>query len=367
VLGYLSHPTLGAESGNYGFLDQQAALRWVRDSIAAFGGDKDNVTLFGLGVGANNVCVHLASPTSAGLFHRAAAESAAAICGAEIYFNPGLELWATQARAEVQGGRLAAQVGCDTAADVAACLRAKPQEELRHAVAPPDIWSGAGEWWGAHGGTADVPQRPLDAIEAGTFNKVPVILATARDETSYWFLGMQDITEAEVVAATEFGWGAHAQDVIALYPFSDYETPAHAAVAGTTDTWYHCPYRRAARDIAAWDVPVYFAYSTFEPPSAADPFLGAFQVTFECLLFHQDGDWCPTCLWQGTFTPEEHALSLAIMDYWIRFFRTGDPNGDGAYAWPKFETGFDQHLVVDVPFGDDQAFHEEICDFYESL
>jgi para-nitrobenzyl esterase len=196
---------------------------------------------------------------------------------------------------------------------------------------------------------------------------VPVILATTRDETSWWYMGAQSITESQVLEASQWLWGDHLPDVVARYPLSSYASPAHQVVAATTDQWYSCPYRRAARDLSAWDVPVYLAFSTFEPPSAADPFLGAMNVTFECLVFHQDGDWCPTCLWQGDFTPEEHALSLTMMDYWIRFARTGDPNGDGAYAWPRFKAVVDRYLVVDAQLSDGEAFHGPICDFFEGL
>jgi para-nitrobenzyl esterase len=367
AVGFLTHPALGSGSGNYGFLDQQAALRWVRDSIGAFGGDKDNVTLAGNAAGADQVCVHLTSPTSAGLFHRAAMVSGFALCGAEIYNNQGLSFWGTQAVAELQGARLATAVGCDTATDVAACLRAKPVADLVDVFPSLDVMHGTGEVWGPHSGTTDVPQRPLDAIEADSFNHVPVLLATTRDETAGWWVGSQDLTEAWVAAFQNLVWGPRAADVGDRYPVSGYESPAKSMVAATSDFFYSCPYRRAARDLAAWETPVYFAYSTFEPTSLADPFLGAVQGTFEVLVFHQDGDWCPNCVWQGDFTPEENALSLDVMDYWIRFARTGDPNGDGAHAWPRFRNGLDDHLIVDVPFDDDRAFHAELCDFLESL
>jgi para-nitrobenzyl esterase len=367
VLGYLSHPAFGATSGNWGFLDQQAALRWVRDTIGAFGGDKDNVTLAGLGSGASHICVHLASPTSAGLFHRASMESAFGICGAEVYAHEGSEFWQGQAQADLQGGRVAAAVGCDTAADVAACLRSKDEAELRHSVAPPDIVWGTGEFWGSHSGTPDVPKRPIEAIEANTFNKVPIILATVRDETSSWFRYAQDMTEAWALSWNAAAWGSNAQAIVDRYPFADYGSAAKTVTAVSSDVFYSCPYRRVARDLAAWEAPVWFIYSPYAPTSAGDPFLGAFEASLEVLLFHQDLDTCAGCNWRGKFTPEEHQLSLDIMDYWIRFARTGDPNGDGAYAWPKLQAGLEQHLVVGVPFSDAQDFHEELCDFFEGL
>src|SRR5690606_22015473 len=126
VLGFMAHPALTAESpeglsGDYGLMDQQAALRWVRDNIAAFGGDPAQVTIQGQSAGGASVCAQLASPPAAGLFARAVIQSAS--CAS-----------APLALAEAQGTALASALGCGDAASVAECLRALPANALAAAA-----------------------------------------------------------------------------------------------------------------------------------------------------------------------------------------------------------------------------------------
>ncbi|MBL4722086.1 MAG: carboxylesterase family protein, partial [Alphaproteobacteria bacterium] len=128
VLGGFAHPALSAESGvgasgNYALMDQSAALRWVQDNIAAFGGDPDNVTIFGESAGSRSVALHMISPLSRGLFHRG-------ICQSGGLRNVDGSL----AAREAMGLEIAAKLGCDKAADPLAALREKPWVELANAV-----------------------------------------------------------------------------------------------------------------------------------------------------------------------------------------------------------------------------------------
>ncbi|CAL9401879.1 Para-nitrobenzyl esterase [Streptomyces sp. enrichment culture] len=152
VLGTLNLPQLRAESkdgpGNYGLLDQQAALRWVHSNISRFGGDPDNVTIAGQSAGAGSVCDHLASPTAKGLFSRA------------VIMSGGCNL---QSAASGQGQSTAfvEEVGCATAADVLACLRAKPAAELLAAQKESGVSLSTG-------GRA-FPVSPATAVQTGAF------------------------------------------------------------------------------------------------------------------------------------------------------------------------------------------------------
>jgi len=128
--GFLAHEALSEEgehgaSGNYGLMDQVAALRWVRENIEGFGGDPDNITIFGESAGGLNTCALVMSPQAEGLFHRAIMQSGTC-------YRP----WPTLPSAHAHGERFAELAGCDNESDVLACLRAKPWKELHDAWAP---------------------------------------------------------------------------------------------------------------------------------------------------------------------------------------------------------------------------------------
>src|SRR5689334_15686529 len=135
VLGFLAHDALGPHSGNYGLQDQQAAMRWVRRNIGAFGGDPNNVTIFGESAGGSSICDQLASPTAAGLFDKAISQSGQynSITGVPTGLQPQdcKAILPTQQEAHAAGATFAARVGCGNAVDVAACLRSVPASTVR--------------------------------------------------------------------------------------------------------------------------------------------------------------------------------------------------------------------------------------------
>ncbi len=340
ALGFFGHPGLDG-SGGFGLVDQQTALRWVRDNIRAFGGDPGNVTLFGESSGGMDTCAHLTSPTAAGLFDRAIVQSGS--CLMELPANamfpgvPATSIWASPAEAGALGGMLAADVGCASDDPDAAlgCLRALPPAEL---FASPF----AAAYGRAAYGNVVIPENPADALRAGRFHRVPVVSGATRDEATFFAAAFTDppIDAARYAALLDEAFGDDAARIEAVYPLAHFDHPALAWAAVVTDAAWVCPTLEANRLFAAhvptWsyefadrDVPALI-------PSPGFP-LGASHGSEVAYLFDVPG-------FDPVFTPEQRALADAMVRYWSAFAATGDPNAPGLPAWPPFDAD------ADVPF-----------------
>ncbi|MFZ3565900.1 carboxylesterase/lipase family protein [Streptomyces sp. BH097] len=320
ALGYLAHPDLEkkrGESGNYGFLDQQAALRWVLRNAAAFGGDPDNVTLFGQSAGATSTCAHLVAPSSAGLFDRAILQSGA--CTRDD---------ATTVRSD------ALRQGRATAKDIQRTHRlddwrtASP-EQLVHVF-------GTGPHYGPVYGGKLLPRTPRQALAEGRFNKVPVLQGSTRDENLGAVYGMElakrqatgdpdaTLDENDYRTRLEDTFGEDkARAVVAEYPVAAHGgSPALALGAALTDG-DHGRATVTTGQALSRHVPTYTYEFADEPtPWYSDPaytepsFPAGAMHTFDLPYLFELSAHRP-------LNARQRALSAAMIDIWTDFARTG--------------------------------------------
>lgn len=355
-LGFLAHPALAAEdgrgvSGNYGNLDQIAALQWVQRNVTAFNGDPSRVTIFGESAGGVNVCILVASPLARGLFAGAIIQSGGCV-------QPG------RAVAEQMGERFVAASGCQDAADLTACLRRLSGPEVR-AILPTgvSVISTSENAYPPHVDGYVLLKSPLDAIRAGEHNRVPLIIGANADETLP-FVPPSLTTEAAYRQAVGGMVGpAGAAAILAQYPVSAFASPRLAFAAMTTDVRFVCPTRRYAGAAArGQSEPVYRYFFTHALEAGQARSQGAFHGLELAFVFRTLGA-------TGGYraTEAEVALAEAMQDYWVRFAATGDPNGAGAVEWPRYDPTSDTYLRLDTPITADAGVRTERCDFWDRL
>jgi para-nitrobenzyl esterase len=345
ALGFLAHPALTAESpdhasGNYGIMDQQFALKWVQQNIAAFGGDPGKVTIFGQSAGGLSVLSHLASPRAAGLFHRAIAQSSA---------FPVLPMLAF---GENQGARFANAVGCSS--QTAQCLRSLPVEQIlahQQILAPQ----------GFAAPVVDGFVLPLSlqiAIATGQFNRVPVINGTNHDEARFFAamneLAGQVVSAAQYPAAVTVAFGPMAGPlVLAQYPLTNYLNADEALAAIATDSTFACPARRVDQALALY-VPV-FAYE-FNDEDAPEIFLPPVSFPYGAAHASELQYFFPAASLTHLPTPPpglrpgQRQLSRAMMRYWTQFAKTGDPNGPNTPSWASYAGALDEFQSLEPRF-----------------
>jgi para-nitrobenzyl esterase len=340
--GFLAHPELTAESpnhssGNYAMLDMVAVLEWVYENIASFGGDPINITIVGESAGAQAVGTLMASPLSAGLFHRAVLQSGG-------WMGLSIDRQATLAQREALGSEQVAAFG---ASSIAALRQASAQQIFEHF--PNSGGINVDGWF--------LPQDTSLTVAAGAQHPMDVLVGSNRDEAIFFGPGPQDVASFRTYASDKFG--PLAERFLTIYPAgSDTEANQSYQQAFNDElAWQmrHLAQQQAERGFNAW---VYF-FTRVPPGQEAR---GATHVAELPYMFNQHEQ-------NQNWTDTDRSLGNLMSAYWVNFAARGNPNGQGMPAWPSFRNntlGSVQILGDSVEAESSQVPTPEVLEFFDA-
>jgi para-nitrobenzyl esterase len=334
ALGFLAAPALDdgspeSRSGNFGLMDQIAALQWVHENIASFGGDPARVTVFGQSAGASSILTLMASPKAEGLFSQAIIESGYLKA---ISRSDALEL----------SGKLVSQSGCKqtTAEEIARCLRNLPASAILSLVPSSAREGSNGLFLPNEDGF--IVNEPLEkAYALGHVHKIPVIMGTNADETSTLvqsLYGPKISTDQQLEADITDSYGLSVWNQLKTTAENEnLPTPQDRLIRLSTDLIFTCPISSLLMSFAkesddpgpskTWRY--VFAHLLPLPDLSR---LGAFHGLEIAYVFGNLPEFLK-------LLPSERDLSKSMLNYWASFAKNGAPNGSGQPVWTPFQVG----------------------------